>query len=284
MTASTMETVRYPLRPTPAPIKGTLLDAADYREQSTKWLVTRDHHTEELFDSYNCMKFQHVAEKCSQTEKDFDQPKLWQSGFEFAVYGGTTCGSVGLDFAEMEAEVTRVFHAGETTAVAQALMATRFAEGPDRDAGVGEDLAWEAPEDISGASAVKPLVGLAQLESFAAANYVGVPTMHMPRSIATLLFGVGALEWDGPVLRTKLGSKVAADPGYDYPNTSPVGAAAATGEKWLYATGEVVVIADRPIIKQMMAHTTNDVFVLGERAYVAAVDCFTAAVKVTETT
>ena len=84
---------------------------------------------------------------------------------------------IGLDQARMKAEVTRVFNAGESTAVEQALMARRFAEGPASDHADPEfdnDPAWAAPVDITPTGgAVKPALAVALLEVHAAANYVG---------------------------------------------------------------------------------------------------------------
>lgn len=284
MTVTSMATAMYPARPATEPIKGTLLSVADTPDTGIKWLASADHMTEEMWNSFNCMKFQHVPTRCAQSAKTFDQPMPWQSGFYFAVYGGAHCKSIGLDQAEMKSEIARVFETGESIGIEQAFMAQRFALGPDRDPGAGVDSAWLAPVDVNAAGAVKPVLGVAKLESYAASTYAGVPTIHIPRSIATLMWGLGALQWDGDILRTKLGSKVAAGPGYDYPNTGPDGSPAATGEKWIYATGEVQILKGPPIIKQILSTSDNEVFVLAERAYIGVVDCFTAAVRVQETT
>jgi hypothetical protein len=49
----------------------------------------------------------------------------------------------------------------------------------------------------------------------------------------------------------------------------------------MYATGEVVVARGDMISQVTIDQVTNDVVVLVERPYVAAVDCFSVAVKVT---
>lgn len=268
----TMTQVSYPVAPVTTPLKGTLLDAATVQE-GMAWLDGRD-----LFDSYNCMKFQAEAEFCAPNTKNFDQGAVWQDGFRFAVYGGVTCKAVGLDMGRMKAEVERVFAAGESTAVEQALMRQRFVADDSGDA------LWGAPVDITPASgAVKPGVGIALLEGFASSEYVGNPTIHMPRTIAALVLGVDGAEFNGNVLETKLGSRVVAGAGYDYPNTGPDGTPAAAGERWLYATGGVVIARGEAIIRDVIGQEDNDVFVLAERGYIAAVDCFTAAVRVSVT-
>ena len=78
------------------------------------------------------------------------------------------------------------------------------------------------------------------------------------------------------------GSKVVAGAGYDLPNTGPTGAAAAAGERWIYATGEVLVRQGAEVIvREAFDQVNNDHVVLAERGYVVAVDGFVAAVRVT---
>lgn len=265
-------TATYPVAPTVTPKWGTLLDAATVTNDFA-WLDGND-----LFESYNCMKFDQSAEFCAPNSKTFDQGAVWQDGIRFAVYGGVQCKAIGLDPSNMESQVERVFHEGESTAVERALMAQRFRADTETTP------RWDAPIDLTpAAGAVDPIVGLAILEGYASGEYVGAPTLHTPVTIASIVAAKGGLDRDGAILRTKLGSKIAAGAGYDFDNFGPTGAAAAVGEKWLYATGEVVIGRSDTIIRQMMAHEDNDVFVLAERGYIAAVDCFTAAVRVTVT-
>jgi len=259
---------QYPTLPAVEKHTGTLLDTATVTDGIT-WLDGAD-----LFQSFNCMKFTGEAIHCAPSAKEFDEAGGWVNGFQFAAYGGVQCKAIGLDQAEFEAEVERVFSLGESTAVERALMSVRFL--------ANEDDLWEAPVDITPDSgAVKPGVGVALLEGFAANEYVGQPTLHMPRTIASLLLGVDGVEAKDGVLRTKLGAKIAAGTGYDFPNLSPTGVEATAGEKWLYATGSVWIGRGPLEVRQAMAHTDNDVFVLAERPYIAAVDCFAAAIRVT---
>jgi hypothetical protein len=101
--------------------------------------------------------------------------------------------------------------------------------------------------------------------------------------VASMILGVDGAMFEGDVLTTKFGSKIAAGAGYDYPNLGPTGAAAAVGEKWVYATGGVAISHSKPVIKQVMNHSTNEVLVLAERGYIAAVDCYAAAIRVSLT-
>lgn len=261
-----MPIVSYPVAPAITSFTSSLLDVAAVTDNFA-WLDGAD-----LFDSYNCMKFQATANFCAPSVKTFSNVAGWQQGFRFAAYGGVKCSTVGLDMARQESEVRRVFEAGESTAVERAMMATRFK---------ANGTLWGAPVDITPAGgAVKPAVGVALLEGFGGDNYVGMPTIHMPRTIGSLLMGVQGAAFDGTVLQTKLGSKIAVGVGYDFPNNGPTGAAAPTGEKWIYATGEVVIGRSDVIVQQVVDPQNNDVYVLAERGYIAAVDCFAAAVRV----
>lgn len=261
--------VRYPVAPEITPREGTLLDAASVKD-GIEWL-----DGEGLFESYNCLQFGADAQFCAPSPKNFDQSPVWQDGFRFATYGGIVCSSVGLDQAEMERQVEKVFEAGESTAVERALLETRFRVSSGN---------WAAPTDLTPtAGPVKPVVGVGLLEGYASSVYVGTPTIHMPITVASMLLGVNGVELNESVLRTRLNSKIAAGAGYDFPNYGPDGTQPAAGELWLYATGEVAVQRGNAIVRQVMAHSDNEVFVLAERGYVAAVDCFTAAVRVSVT-
>lgn len=257
----------YPVAPTVTPRTGTLLDVASVSDNFA-WLDGND-----LFDSYNCMKFDAEAAFCAPNSKSFNNKPAWQDGILFAAYGGVVCKAIGLDQSRMLSETERVFTSGESTAVERALMKYRFAAKANH---------WAAPTDLTPTGgAVKPAVGVALLEGYAGANYVGAPTLHLPLTVASLMLGAtGVLVQEGDSIGTKLGSKVAAGSGYDFPNLGPTGSAAPTGEKWLYATGEVVIVRGEVVMRQAMDYSTNEVFVLAERPYVAAVDCFTAAVRV----
>lgn len=258
--------VAYPNAPATTALKGTLLDVATVTDDFT-W-----HTGIALFDSYNCMEFKSAATFCGANAKDFENTAGWVDGFRFATYGGVLCKAIGLDEAKMLSEAERVFTNGESTAVEAALMSIRFADGA---------TSWSAPEDITPAGgAVSVQQGIALLEGFAGSNYVGAPTLHLPRSVASLGLSDRALDWSGNSLMTRLGSKVAAGVGYDFPNLLPSGDPAATGTKAIYVTGEVFVGRSAPVFRQSMNYETNEVFVLAERGYIAAVDCFAACIRV----
>jgi hypothetical protein len=200
--------------------------------------------------------------------KNFGAPG-WIDGIRFAVYAGSKCKMT--DAAHSKSEVEAAFLAAESVGVARALMTNRLVGGSG----------FPATLDLSGAGNVNPAEGLALLENWAADNYAGVPTIHVGRGIGTLLFAQRSLVRDGNVFMSQQGSKVASDGGYGNPNLAPGGANAAAGFSWMYATGEVVVARGDMISQVTIDQVTNDVVVLVERPYVAAVDCFSVAVKVT---
>lgn len=270
-----MVTATYPVAPEVTPLDGTLLDAATVQE-GIAWLDGRD-----LWESTAAMTFGAAPVFCGVNDKDLDDNNLeWVSGFLFGAYGGFTCKLVGTSPEEMESQVRTAFERGESTAVERAFMETRFRAAAGDNAG-----RWDAPVDITPAGgAVKPGVGVAMLEGYYASVYSGAPTIHMPRTIASLLLGVDGVSMDGQTIRTKLGSKIAAGGGYDYPNTGPAGTEPAAGEKWIYATGGVYLGRGEALFQSGFDQTNNDAIVLAERAYVGAVDGPVVAVRVTVST
>ena len=266
-----MKTATYPVAPEVTPLDGTLLHAATVRD-GIAWLDGRD-----LWASSAAMTFGAAPVFCGPNTKDLDDNEIdWVSGFLFGAYGGLTCKPVGTSLEEMESIVREGFTRGESTAVERGFMETRFR------AAAGDNLGrWEAPVDITPAGgAVKPAVGVALLEGYYASVYSGAPVLHMPRVIASLLLGPAWVTMDGSTIRTKLGSKIAAGAGYDYPNTSPAGVNAPDGEKWVYATGAVYVGRGEMTVQSALNQTDNNAAVLAERAYIGAVDGPVVAVRV----
>lgn len=201
--------------------------------------------------------------------KTFGSP-AWQDGIRFSVYGGTRCKAFGM--GDAEDKVRSAFEAMESVGVERALMSTRFIAG----------ATWGAATDLTPAGgAVAPSAGLALLEGDAGCKYAGTPIIHAPRAVASMLSGVqGSVVVEGNRLVTKMGSLVAAGGGYACPNNGPTGAAPTAGELWMFASGQVAVARSELIVASDMDRAQNETFVLAERTYVAAVDCYTAAVRV----
>jgi len=263
--------VRPPAFSFPAPTKavGGLLDLVHVTEGMGFM------EPEGLAESYNTLRLDSVpvwpCPPGAPTTKDFN-PSSWIDGIRFAVYGGVTCKGPGFDMAEAETKTRDAFLAMESVGVERALMTTRFIDGSE----------WDDVDDVTPAGgAATPAVALALLEGAIACNYAGAGIIHASRAVASLLTGVqGSVVREGDRLLTKLGTRVAAGGGYGCPNTGPSGAAPAAGVEWMFATGEIAVARSDVFSQAELDRATNDVYVLAERAYVAAVDGYVAAVQV----
>lgn len=275
-------------RPSTTPLTSSIFDHATMAENDHFGLS----NDTGLWPSYNCLDLAASTPSCpepSLTEdgevKEF-QFVGWQEAFTFNIYGAVQCSLVGLDLADQKSEVGRVFALGESKAVEQALVETRFIDG-------GSDHEWDAPTDLTPGSDVTLLTALALLEGYAARVYAGQPTIHMPRAAATVLTAQGALTWTGGKAYTKSGAKVACGGGYDDETML------ASGSWDMYATGEVFIERDTDFqvhqgtttpgfIAYQAAQggyveaddpnkfTDNTGFALAERMFRVAVDCFVA--------
>jgi hypothetical protein len=262
-------TARYPVAPTTEPLVSRLLDVATVDSRGVELFTDTG-----LWESYNALTFGSAATICGANNKDLDQSTVWVDGFMMAAYGGVTCKAVGLDMAQQKAQVTRAFTQGASVAVETGLMDVRFADG-------GATHSWDAPTDIHPGGAVAPGLGIALLEAWMARRFVGQPILHLPTVVASLVLGVDGAVMEDNVIRTRLGSRIVNGAGYDEPNTGPTGAAAAAGQRWLYATGPVVIASGAIQPLQTFDQTTNDSIVLAEQVYIVAVEGPVAAIRVT---
>lgn len=280
-------------RPVPDPITSTLLDHATVVENTRHFGLTNN---EGLWPSYNCLDLMTPTEMCPDVRVG---PKVftaagWVPAFEFAVYGGVQCLAVGLDADDQQAETERVFDLNEAKGIERTLLLTRFLSVP---AVPGSDdplnpayATWTLPVDLTPVGAVSLLVALALLEGHAAANYAGLPTIHMPRAAATILEANGAIKWEGDLAYTKNGSKVAIGGGYDDPEML------ASGLWDMFATGEVYVergakrvIGPLNVLpgdgsgigSDMNGLSDNTVVSFVERPYRVAIDCYAAKITAT---
>lgn len=261
-------------RPTPQPLGSSVLDHATVVPTDRFGL----RNNEGVWPSYNCLDTLVPTPYCPDPlaegfVKTFAFAE-WQPAFEFAVHGGVQCKAIGLDMADQKAELARVFAANEGKGVELALLANRFVAKPGW---------WDAPVDLT-PGAVSVQVALALLEGYAAANYAGVPTIHMPRTVASLLGD--RLVWTDGKAFTRSGTKVACGGGYDDPTVplSPSAKMFVTGEVWVEASStieeqQIVIPGDGSGTgSDENGVAENSVIALNERLYRVAVDCFAAQV------
>lgn len=261
LVASQLQAARYPVAPSVTRRKSSLIDVATLDDAAFTW-----NDGLALFQSFNCMTFLGNANFCAPNTKDLSGAATWTDGFRFAAYGGFTCRPIGMD-GDSEQQVAKAFENGESTAVEAAMVAIRFVVNAAGDS--PQPGAWPAPASI-GTAVATDLLLLSGLEEYGAMHYNGYPVLHLPVGIASRLMATEALVWDGNILRTKYGSKVAVGAGYS-----------ANNPKKAYVTGEVV-LGRSPIINlSAMDTTNNNSVILAERGYLAAVDCFAATLSIT---
>jgi len=264
-------------RPTPEPLHSSVLDHASVVENQANFPLINN---EGLWPSYNMLDLFNTTRVCPRpTDNKRFEFAPWAPAFNFTVYGAVQCGLVGLDHADQEAEVRRVFETTEGRGVERALLENRFVERVrDNSLILPERSEWDAPVDLTPAVAagINVKTALALLEGYGAANYAGQITVHMPRTAVSLISDM--VQWDGDKAFTPAGSKIAVGGGYDDPSENP-------GPLLdIYATGEVYVEKSEKVLMKTweLNGDANPVLdantgaTLVQRSYRAAVDGFVA--------
>lgn len=206
-------------------------------------------------------------------------------GDPFNLYSLFVCNIVGLGADGLRQKATQSLTVGEGRALEHAV-------------GSRLPLAAGAVDLTPGGAAgdaLHPVDGLAALEGWSARYYGGVPTIHVPRAVGTILGSLGGHQRAGARLETRQGALVASGGGYydlagpptdvEDPDTIQE---PADGEAWLYVTGTVVVrraaSADAlPLVMDRgagVAGASNVGLALAIRPYVATWECITGAVRV----
>lgn len=224
--------------------------------------------------------FQYLTENCGvasslddptcltaaeRAEKTFSETVVVESTDPFAVYKGVECVDLHEDdsgWAERGLELT------EHIAVEQRVMEELLAGATDITPVPG--------------TAVPVRLGVALLEGIAAANYGGVPVLHMARSTATIGFSERVLEHDSDfTVTTMQGALVANGGGYEA-NLSPAGVPAAAGEAWIYVTGAVTVVRTDVVTTRVLGvgEGLNLQRALAERLVAVSAECIKYAVLV----
>lgn len=186
----------------------------------------------------------------------------------FTLYALRACRSIG-DWQRATERANNLLQAGEQRGIEKAVWALMTASGAG------------ASDLTVGGAAVKPDVGLGVLEYWAAQHYGGVPTVHIPRDVGSILATRLGFSQHGNHMETKMGTLVAAGGGYSKVGINAVSGLA--GEAWMFITGTVRLWRGTANIKgPLMVQTNmdNTEVVLAERSYLAAYDCLLAGIRV----
>lgn len=207
------------------------------------------------------------------------QPLANATARPITVYGAYQCPLVGVGMAEAQRRAEANLLDGEEHSVERAVMAGLAGANPSLSAA---DTTYAGQ-----AGCAAELLEL--LHTSTDPGFIGEPVFHIPRAAIHWLFGADLLEADGDVLRTKLGTPVAAGSGYTEANVGPPANPGedprpplVPGAWWVYATGPVVALrGDVQRIptpaEQGFNPRTNDYTALAERAWVVGWECLTVA-------
>lgn len=210
--------------PAVAPAKGGLYAVANVTSGDVHVGASGFHYITEACGVASSLDDPACLDSESRAAKTFDETVLTSSTAPFGVYKGVACENMAGDdsgWAERGLEIS------EHIAVEQRVMEELLAEATDVTPTPG--------------TAVSVRHGVALLEGVAAANYGGVPVLHMARSTATIGLAEDVLEHDlNYTITTGQGALVANGGGYEG-NLGPTGVAAPAGQAWIYVTGAVTV-------------------------------------------
>jgi hypothetical protein len=122
---------------------------------------------------------------------------------------------------------------------------------------------------------VTPLQGVGILEAAGYGEYTGQPVLHLTPGMVSALAVNNAITRVGGHLETALGTPVSVAAGVESKTGGKI-----DPDQWAYVSG-AIVLARSPVQQAAeLDRSTNDMVVLYERLYVAAVDCLIAKVKV----
>lgn len=210
--------------------------------------------------------------------KTFSLNEAPVSGMPFAVITSYTCGSLGYTFEESEQKVRTRMSLREQRAVER-----RIWQGQP---GGGINLG-DIPGLFSNATALTAAGCVTEavevLEQQLADSGVIGGIIHARPGMAAHLAQAHLLEkGPGRVITTRLGTPVVF--GQGYAGTGPTGQVVDTNSEYMYASGRVVIWQDDVMVpppRQTFNRTGNQIMLLAERVYAAAVECGVWSVQVT---
>jgi hypothetical protein len=199
------------------------------------------------------------------------------SGAAFAVITSYTCGSLGFSFEEIEQRVRTRMSLREQMAVER-----RVWQGWDNSTGQGvQEGLFRGATDLGDAGC--PTEAMELLEQALADNGVMGGLIHArPGMVPHLVNNHQIMEGPGRIKRSAYGTPFAFGMGYD--GTGPAGEATSTTVEYMYASGRIIIWSSEiqiPDPRETMDRSLNQMYVLGEKTFVATVECGVWAVAVT---
>lgn len=239
------------------------------------------------WQTIGCDAVSGIADPTCDSEEVDGLPKQFTPGIPlgeasggFTVYGSHVCAPTATSVADAQSRATAKLLIREEARVERA-----FWTG---DLGNTPNLSDATDITPSPGTAVDPVLAIALLENWLAANYGSVGLIHMTRGMAVAAIAAKAVETKGSTgLQTRVGTPVVA--GFGYPGTSPSDVVPDPDESWIYASpplfgyrSEVFTSSNRS--GDLLDRAQNDLFAVAERTYLLAFDpCGTAAVQVSQT-
>lgn len=255
--------------PAVAPARGGLYAVANVIDGNPKVGASGFHYLTETCGVASSLDDPACITAEDRAEKTFGETVITASTDPFGVYKGVTC----VDLTEDDSSwAQRGLELTEHIAVEQRVMAELLAGATDITPTPG--------------TAIPVRHGIALLEGIAAANYGGIPILHMARSTATIGFSEHVLEHDASfMVHTGQGALVANGGGYEG-NLSPAGVAAPEGQAWIYVTGAVTVVRTPVVTNRVIPGMGEDgghiniQMALAERMVAVSAECIKYAVLV----
>lgn len=195
------------------------------------------------------------------------------AGIPFTAYAGIDCALVGRAPEEHRARALAALSAGGQFAAERALWTPVATDSAP--------VLTSADTPTIGLG-VSFLVALATLEHYAADHYRGIPVIHAPRWIAAYAAKHGLMKESAGQAVTPLGTLWSFEAGAT--NQGPGQLAPATGQAWLYVTGQMAVRRGDPFVPAevpaALNRTTNELMLIAEQTMVVQTDMAPAAVRV----
>jgi hypothetical protein len=201
------------------------------------------------------------------------------SGSPFGIITSYVCGSIGFSFDEAAERVRTRMTLREQRGVER-----RVWQGWDASNGLGTVPGlFRSATDLGTSGCVTEAVEMLE-QALADNGIVGGAIHARPGMSAHLSNNYLVYEGPGRLKRTVYGTPYVFGQGYD--GSGPAGQAATGSDEYMYASGRVLIWGTDiaiPDPQQTMDRALNQMYVLGEKVYLAVVECGSWAVKVTRT-